>query len=648
MDYQSRYNFICRAIAKDNEAQTISTTLNNNLNQLSHYLSNDLAELARRGSPDNFTDIFTELQTEMGRFREFCEFPDLAQKVVIGIGGKFSAGKSTLINTLLGKKQLVTEIDPTTSLPTYLLQGNEPSVTALNLFNKKVNLSMQEFQTLTHDEKQNYGSQIGSLLTSAFITDPEFQWQNLALLDTPGYTKPEDNDHSARTDETVARSQLNAAQFIVWLVSAEDGTIKEDDLLFLASLNSDIPRLVLINKSDTKTPDDVANIVALVKKTLADRNLPALDVIPVSRKKRDYPIEPVLAWFDKWNEYPRELIFTRNFEKLFTYYGDYIKSEMNEIKETLSAFNQLSTLYEINNSKEYKLISSNLIQRISKWQNALEDFEKICKNFYNCFNKIHGLMGFNAFEDYNQEFELPDVNSSGERFEKILDGTNKISQNLESAIAKSEVIELRKKLAENINISFENQILLSCDKNKTIILSLAKNPNLSLKAQKILASKEDSDINRLLARNSNLYLEIQLKLAESKDLWVRRWLARNQNTSLEVQLLLAKDNNFWVRIDLAENIKIFLVCQSILANDEDEKVRINLSRNIGLMKEIQEILVYDLNFKVRRELAKNLNIDDSIQFKLSKDLNYEVREELFKNSKLNREIKYSLSQEFNV
>ena len=27
--------------------------------------------------------------------------------------------------------------DPTTSLPTYLLQGNEPSVTALNLFNKK-------------------------------------------------------------------------------------------------------------------------------------------------------------------------------------------------------------------------------------------------------------------------------------------------------------------------------------------------------------------------------------------------------------------------------------------------------------------------------------------------------------------------------
>ena len=344
MDYQSRYNFICRAIAKDNEAQTISTTLNNNLNQLSHYLSHDLAELARRGSPDNFTDIFTELQTEMVRFREFCEFPDLAQKVVIGIGGKFSAGKSTLINTLLGKKQLVTEIDPTTSLPTYLLQGNEPSVTALNLFNKKVNLSMEEFQTLTHDEKQNYGSQIGSLLTSAFITDPEFKWQNLALLDTPGYTKPEDNDHSARTDESVARSQLNAAQFIVWLVSAEDGTIKEDDLQFLASLNADIPRLVLINKSDTKTPDDVANIVALVKKTLADRNLPAVDVIPVSRKKRDYPIEPVLAWFDKWNNAPREVTFAKNFKRKFRIYEQFLDNEERKAHMQLNRLNRILTL----------------------------------------------------------------------------------------------------------------------------------------------------------------------------------------------------------------------------------------------------------------------------------------------------------------
>lgn len=62
---------------------------------------------------------------------------------------------------------------------------------------------MQETKHYTHDEKQNYGSQISSLLTSAFITDPEFH-ERLALLDTPGYTKPEDNDYSQRTDESVA------------------------------------------------------------------------------------------------------------------------------------------------------------------------------------------------------------------------------------------------------------------------------------------------------------------------------------------------------------------------------------------------------------------------------------------------------------
>jgi small GTP-binding protein len=470
MDYQSRYNFICRAIAKDNEAQTISITLNNNLNQLSHYLSHDLAELARRGSPDNFTDIFTELQTEMVRFREFCEFPDLAKKVVIGIGGKFNAGKSTFINTLLGKKQLVTEIDPTTSLPTYLLQGNEPSVTALNLFNKKVNLSMEEFQTLTHDEKQNYGSQIGSLLTSAFITDPEFQWENLALLDTPGYTKPEDNDHSQRTDESVARSQLNAAQFIVWLVSVEDGTIKEDDLLFLASLNADIPRLVLINKSDTKTPDDVANIVALVKKTLADRNLPAVDVIPVSRRKRDYPIEPVLAWLDEWNDAPREAMFTKNFYDFLQRYEDYVERELSFIKENLSFLNTIYALIDIKSSnlddKLQKLLSK-LRHESTEWELIEKELNKLIDNFLETVKSIQILLGFDIWNiEYLLEKRMTiQLAKNGTLKEKVSLASKTYDKKVLNMLAKDLEVEVRITLAKRYELDEEIQLVLAEDKS---------------------------------------------------------------------------------------------------------------------------------------------------------------------------------------
>ncbi len=110
---------------------------------------------------------------------------------MVGAGGAFSAGKSSLINTLLGKKRLVVEIDPTTSLPTYLLYGEQRQITALNLFRGRVILSQDEFASLTHEEKIKYGSQIAGLLRSAFVSDPDFAWKNIALLDTPGYSKPD-------------------------------------------------------------------------------------------------------------------------------------------------------------------------------------------------------------------------------------------------------------------------------------------------------------------------------------------------------------------------------------------------------------------------------------------------------------------------
>ena len=77
-------------------------------------------------------DAMRDLKLEVEQLREFCEFPDLTQKIIVGIGGSFSAGKSSLINAILDKKRLVTEVDPTTSLPTYLMQGDDDQITVVN------------------------------------------------------------------------------------------------------------------------------------------------------------------------------------------------------------------------------------------------------------------------------------------------------------------------------------------------------------------------------------------------------------------------------------------------------------------------------------------------------------------------------------
>lgn len=338
----ARYQLLCNATqvdpAKDSQTQQIET----HLHALNHLLEHDLRALARRGSPDDFADIFFALQQELERFHEFCSFPTLSQKVVVAFGGSFSAGKSSLINALLGKRLLVTEVDPTTSLPTYLLQAEQDAIHALNLFGNRITLSDEEFLSLTHDEVERYSSNISRLLRSAFITRSDFPWPNLALIDTPGYSKHEGPTQSARTDEHIARIQLNAAQAIVWVIDARQGCITEDDLKFLASLQSDIPRLIVVSRADQKLADEINSIVAGIKSTLAERGLSFVDVIAASaRKKPEWPIDPILEQLALWSQNTGSLRFAHNFKQQFSRYTQYFDEQQRQAQRHLNRLNRI-------------------------------------------------------------------------------------------------------------------------------------------------------------------------------------------------------------------------------------------------------------------------------------------------------------------
>lgn len=389
-DLLSRYQLICNAAKAEDSNQQVGE----NIHALGQLIHHDLTALARRGSPNHFADILRDIQNEFQRFREFCEFPYLAQKQIVGIGGKFSAGKSTLINTLIGKKKLVAEIDPTTSMPTYLLKGTQDAICGLNIFGNKVELSQDAFLSFTHEEEEKYGSKIGNLLTTAFVQDSEFAWQNIALLDTPGYTKHESETWHERTDANIARSQLNSAQFIIWLISAEDGCITEDDIQFLSSLHAEIPKLVLVNKSDTKTESEIKDIVALVRKTLGDRHLPVDDVIAVSRNSKRHPLDKVHQWLDQCNQQQRSIPFARNFKHLLHPYSTFFAQVDRSARESLHKLNRVLTLMESNEGKEdlqlLRQRSQNALFHISQLQ---EDFQQWQIQFFKTLKSIGDQVG---------------------------------------------------------------------------------------------------------------------------------------------------------------------------------------------------------------------------------------------------------------
>lgn len=342
---RDRYALLCQAC----ESSSIdgNKQQEGRLQALEQVIEQELPALARKGSPDNFTDLLQALRLEMTRFREFCAYPELPSKVVVGLGGSFSAGKSSLINALIGDRHcLVTEVDPTTSLPTYLVQGKseQTEVHAINLFNRVVPLSHDQFRTLTHEEKSLYGSQVSSLLKSVVVAHPALPWGNLALLDTPGYSKA-DEVGSARTDANLARAQLNSAQFIVWLVPADKGTITEEDIAFLASLDRAIPKLIVLSRADKHPPEEIEKIVALVRDTLAKRGLDVLDVLPFSNRPRAaYDGKPLLGYFAQWAQARRELGFAQQFKRQFMAYQRFIDEERQEAQRQLSKFNRILTL----------------------------------------------------------------------------------------------------------------------------------------------------------------------------------------------------------------------------------------------------------------------------------------------------------------
>jgi len=141
----ARYDLVCRAVrptSLPDDARGVVAELGD----LRDVIAQEFLALARRGSPDHFAELYLAFERELDRFAEFCAFPDLAQRFVVGFGGAFSAGKSSLINALLDERLLVVEVDPITSLPSYLLHGDADRVYALNLHRQRIHLSTDEFR----------------------------------------------------------------------------------------------------------------------------------------------------------------------------------------------------------------------------------------------------------------------------------------------------------------------------------------------------------------------------------------------------------------------------------------------------------------------------------------------------------------------
>lgn len=329
------------------------------LSKVEEIIKKKIPDTLGKNAPDDFYFLYSDFKSEYERFRDFILYDKLIGKNIIALGGGFSSGKSSFLNALMGKKVLPADIDPSTSVPTYIVKGDNHEVTGINVFDAIVQMKPKDIKRIAHgfgeiddddDEKVTDSVMLGHILDNIFFSTPLHQYANIAFLDTPGYSKPDSEKYSAKTDEQIARGQLNSSNYILWFVQADAGTITEEDIKFIKTLREDIPKLIIVNKADKKNLADLKAIMEKIKSTLDLKGVRYVDVFAFSCRMEQIESDQLKSFLEenkteicrqisRWDSQVYESNFARNFKQIFARCKEFYEDEIEEESKKLSRLN---------------------------------------------------------------------------------------------------------------------------------------------------------------------------------------------------------------------------------------------------------------------------------------------------------------------
>lgn len=376
------------------------------LSKIEEIINKTIPDTLKKNAPEDFFELYTDFKSEYEKFRDFILYDELIGKNIIALGGGFSSGKSSFLNALMGKTVLPADIDPSTSVPTYIVRGEKHKVMGINVFDARMEMEPRDIKRISHgfgemdddeDERITDAVTLGHVLENIFFSTPLHQYENIAFLDTPGYSKPDSEKYSAKTDEQIARGQLNSSNYILWFVQADAGTITEEDIKFIKSLREDIPKLIVVNKADKKNRKDLQDIIEKIKNNLDLKGIRYVDVLAFTSKLEQVSDDSLMSFIkadmekikrqlQEWNSQIYESNFARNFKILFVRCKDFYEDEIEEESRKLTRLNTSITRLSAEEIDAEVLEPLQLMVReAQKNVNGLKDISKKLKVLQNDF-----------------------------------------------------------------------------------------------------------------------------------------------------------------------------------------------------------------------------------------------------------------------
>ncbi|WP_087548152.1 hypothetical protein [Acinetobacter sp. WCHA39] len=218
------------------------------------------------------TNLLKKLSLSWEVLIEYCLFPNLVNKVVVGVAGRSDIDRSKFISELLGEQQ-----------DAYVTEAIHSCY-------------------FLHDNK----SQTLELLNSQLIQCPKFRWDNIVIKKINGYE--EDNLLTVGV-------KLNFSEFIIWFIS--DFEYMESDILFLNSLNYEIYKYIVVNENNLND----------AKKIILKLEMKNIQILLNSNKRENGFVSEIKGKIKSWNDMPNTLILIDGFKFVFGELNNFIEDK---------------------------------------------------------------------------------------------------------------------------------------------------------------------------------------------------------------------------------------------------------------------------------------------------------------------------------
>ena len=322
---------------------SIDSELDKKLEFFYKLIQEDYMKFSSKEGLPNEVEVYNKLLKLKDSVQGLVKSPFLTGKCIVAVGGGFSAGKSRFINSILKDEILPTDTRPTTSIPTYISKGNRDLIYCVNIFGSKTEIDQEGVFSISHAFYEKYKLSFTKILKNILIQSLDMPYNHVVFLDTPGYTKAEFHKKEDNTDENIAREHLATADYLIWLVDIEKGTIPNQDLEFIKTLEFQKPIFFVFTKGDKKQESDIRDILEVAEKNIRDSNINIEGITAYSSvDQKEYIYNRLGEFLDKVNYENKESKLLDEISEIFDVYRNYSEQKLEHKKQQLAAFNKLA------------------------------------------------------------------------------------------------------------------------------------------------------------------------------------------------------------------------------------------------------------------------------------------------------------------